>query len=209
MRPFRRPSHGTIAAYVALFVALGGTSYAVTSLPRNSVGSVQIKPRAVQNSKLANNAVTGAKVKNRSLTSADFKLGALPKGPAGPAGPTGPAGPAGPAGASGARAFGRVAADGTVTKSKNIASVARPSVGTYCITPTAAAGIDTTQTGVVATFDSFGTYSADQFATVEFDSLGRDCQVGSLEVRVFANGTGTGTRLVHILADGPFFFTIP
>jgi hypothetical protein len=199
MSRFRRPTHGTIAAYVALFVALGGTSYAVTALPKNSVGATQIKA----------NAVTGSKVKNGSLSASDFRASSLPKGATGPAGPAGPAGAAGSAAAAGARAYGRVDANGVLSKSKNIASVTHPTVGTYCITPAASANIDTTQTGLVATFDSFGGYVPDQVANVEFDSLGRDCIVGSLEVRVFANGTGTGTRLVHILADGPFFFTIP
>jgi hypothetical protein len=34
-------------AYLALFVALGGTSYAVSSLPPNSVGTAQLRPGAV------------------------------------------------------------------------------------------------------------------------------------------------------------------
>jgi hypothetical protein len=47
---------------IALFVALGGTSYAATQLPRNSVGSSQIRNGAVTSSKLANGAVTPAKL---------------------------------------------------------------------------------------------------------------------------------------------------
>lgn len=78
-------------AMLALFIALGGTSYAAVKLPANSVGSKQIKA----------NAVTGAKVKNRSLTAADFG-GQLPTGPAGAQGPVGPAGSAGPKGDAGA-----------------------------------------------------------------------------------------------------------
>jgi hypothetical protein len=34
-------------AYLALAIALGGTSYAAVSLPRNSVGSAQLKSHAV------------------------------------------------------------------------------------------------------------------------------------------------------------------
>jgi hypothetical protein len=59
-------------AYVALFFALGGTSFAAAqALPRNSVGTTQLK----------RNAVTGAKVKNNSLTGADIlesRLGKVP-----------------------------------------------------------------------------------------------------------------------------------
>jgi hypothetical protein len=84
-----------LIAYLALFVALGGTSYAAISLPKNSVGSRQIK----------RGAVTSAKVRAGSLLARDFKKGELPagaQGPQGPQGSTGPAGPVGPAGADGA-----------------------------------------------------------------------------------------------------------
>ena len=40
-------------AILALVVALGGTSYAAVKLPRNSVGTKQIKNRAVTKAKLA------------------------------------------------------------------------------------------------------------------------------------------------------------
>ena len=62
-----RPSHATIVAYAALFIALGGVSYAAVTLPRNSVGTAQIKPGAVKDSDLGKNAVTTAKVKDGSL----------------------------------------------------------------------------------------------------------------------------------------------
>ena len=41
-----------VVAYLALFVALGGTSYAAFSLPPGSVGSRQLKNRAVTAAKL-------------------------------------------------------------------------------------------------------------------------------------------------------------
>jgi hypothetical protein len=44
-------------ATVAVFVALGGTSYAAIKLPRNSVGGSQIRTAAV----------TSSEVKDRSL----------------------------------------------------------------------------------------------------------------------------------------------
>jgi hypothetical protein len=76
-------------AYVALFIALGGSAYAA-SLPRNSGGSSQLKK----------DAVTSSKVKNGSLRSIDFRASDVPKG--GPAGPAGPQGAGGAPGASGA-----------------------------------------------------------------------------------------------------------
>jgi len=79
-------------AVIALFVALGGTGYAALTLPKNSVGSKQLKKGAVKNSDIAANAVTGAKVKRRSLTAGDFKASSLPQGPRGPAGAKGATG---------------------------------------------------------------------------------------------------------------------
>ena len=80
---------------MALFVAIGGASYAAITLPKNSVGAAQIKK----------SAVTGAKVKAGTLDASDFKPGALSAaaaGLAGTQGPTGPAGPQGPTGPTGA-----------------------------------------------------------------------------------------------------------
>jgi hypothetical protein len=44
---------------IALFVSLGGGAYAALTLPANSVGTKQIKNRAVSGSKLARNALAG------------------------------------------------------------------------------------------------------------------------------------------------------
>jgi hypothetical protein len=85
---FRRPSPPMVLAFVALLVALAGTSYAAVQLPANSVGTKQLKK----------NAVISKKVKNRSLKAVDFATGQLPAGPQGPQGPQGPKGDPGPAG---------------------------------------------------------------------------------------------------------------
>ena len=47
---------------IALFVALGGTSYAATQLPHNSVGTGQIRAGAVTTAKIHNGAITSAKL---------------------------------------------------------------------------------------------------------------------------------------------------
>jgi hypothetical protein len=124
-----RPSPAMVVACLALGIALGGTSVAaIQALPKNSVGTRQLKK----------NAVISSKVKNRSLLAVDFKAGQLPAGPQGPAGPGGPAGPAGPAGQQGpsgsALAYAFVAANGTLdaTRSKNVVSVTHPVTGFYC-----------------------------------------------------------------------------
>jgi hypothetical protein len=66
-----RPSPALIVAIIALIVSMGGTGYAAFTLPRNSVGTKQLK----------NGAVTAAKVKRHSLTGAQInlrKLGPVP-----------------------------------------------------------------------------------------------------------------------------------
>ena len=80
-----------LIAVLALFVALGGTSYAAIALPKNSVGTKQIRK----------SAVTTAKVKDGSLLRKDFKPGQLPAGPKGDTGARGPQGPTGETGATG------------------------------------------------------------------------------------------------------------
>jgi hypothetical protein len=47
---------------IALFVALGGTTYAATQLPSNSVGTAQIRAGAVTTAKIRNGAITPAKL---------------------------------------------------------------------------------------------------------------------------------------------------
>jgi hypothetical protein len=64
----RRPGGATVIASVALFVALGGTGYAAFSLPKNSVGSKQLKNNAVTTGKLKNGAVTAGKINASGLT---------------------------------------------------------------------------------------------------------------------------------------------
>jgi hypothetical protein len=74
----RRPSPALVVSFVALIVALGGTSYAAFTLPMNSVGTRQIKPRAVALSKIAPSARAAL------------------KGNTGPMGPKGDKGDVGP-----------------------------------------------------------------------------------------------------------------
>lgn len=67
MFKLRRPAPATVIAMAALFVALGGTGYAVAKLPRNSVGTPQLKKNAVIGSKVRNNAIGGADVNEATL----------------------------------------------------------------------------------------------------------------------------------------------
>jgi hypothetical protein len=76
-----RVTFANVTSFVALFVALSAGSYAAVSLPSNSVGTKQIKSKAVTNAKLARDAIDGSKVKNGSLLGADINLTTLGKVP--------------------------------------------------------------------------------------------------------------------------------
>jgi hypothetical protein len=98
----RRPSPALVVACIALLVALTGTSYAtVLNVPRNSVGTAELKRNAVKPAKLAPNAVRTGHVLNGSLLAADFKPGQLPAGEKGDKGDKGDRGDPGPVGVSG------------------------------------------------------------------------------------------------------------
>ena len=75
----RMPTPSLVISMIALFVALGGTSYAaITALPANSVGTPQLKTNAVTSVKILNarrhidedlnGAVTAAKIYTTGLS---------------------------------------------------------------------------------------------------------------------------------------------
>jgi hypothetical protein len=92
-----RLSYANVMATVAVFIALGGTSYAVTSLPKNSVGSKQIRARAVGSSDLATGSVRSKQLRDRTIGVRDVSLAARQslRGQRGETGPKGPVGPSG------------------------------------------------------------------------------------------------------------------
>lgn len=70
MRSLRgKLTYANVVASLALFLAIGGVSYAATQMPKNSVGTKQLKNNAVTTAKIKNGAVTGAKIKLASLGS--------------------------------------------------------------------------------------------------------------------------------------------
>ncbi len=78
----RRPSPAMALSVVALFVALGGTSYAAAKINGNDIkkGTVagsKLKNKAVTSAKIKNGAVTATKLKNGAVTAAKIKNGAI------------------------------------------------------------------------------------------------------------------------------------
>jgi hypothetical protein len=121
MKARRRPrvSPALVVACVALLVALAETGWATVSqaLPRNSVGTVQLK----------NNAVTTAKIRNGQIRLADLHRTARRPGPRGR---TGAAGPAGPPGAV-TRLWAVVNSSGSIARGAGTTSAGRLGAGVY------------------------------------------------------------------------------
>ena len=168
MRRLDRPSPSLLIAIIALFLAFGGSALAVNHYLITS--TKQIKPSVLKQLK-------GAK----GVKGATGATGA--KGDTGAQGVKGDTGATGPSGS--ARAYGAVAKDGTLTRSKN-ATVTALGAGVYCITP--AAGIDAAGTVLVVapdnSSDDTDTSSGDQ-TVAEWRSTADDCSAGQFEVLTF------------------------
>jgi hypothetical protein len=129
-----RPSPAIVISLISLFVALGGTAYAVTSLPKNSVGSRQVINGSLEKVDLSKDAVAALKG-NRGAPGATGAVG--PAGAIGAAGPTGAQGATGAAGAkgdkgdrgAGVQIAARVRDAGGVTTSGQNAPVSWPIIG--------------------------------------------------------------------------------
>lgn len=154
-----------VIAILALMVAASGNAAA---------DGVTAAAKLITGKQIKNDSITSAKVKNGSLTLSDFRASERRKlrgaaGPAGEKGALGPQGPVGSPGATGAkgdpgtpgtaRAYGRVSADGQLTRAKGIETVLHPGDGVYCVRLDAS--IDaSTATAVVSQDVSTSTFGA-------------------------------------------------
>lgn len=121
-----------VTSVVALFIALGGTSYAALTLPRNSVGSTQIRSRAVGPSELRTQAVSGRSVRDKSLTIKDVSP-ATRSALKGEQGAQGAQGPQGPAGNNGIVYWAAVNAGGRMVHGNAVASGGPVGVNEYTV----------------------------------------------------------------------------
>jgi hypothetical protein len=176
-------------ALVALFVALGGTTYAASAalIGTNTVASPQVVNGSLQTKDLSAQARKAMKGNRgfRGLVGARGARGPTGvQGAQGPRGVQGTQGIQGPQGLSGpARAYAVVAADGTVNAalSKNI-TVNKNGAGTYCIT--LGGGIDPATTTLAASV--IFTFGGDTTATIQvanpaIANVG-NCAAGQFEV---------------------------
>jgi hypothetical protein len=72
-----RVSYAGVAASIALFVALGGTAAAVTAIPRDSVGSPQIRTDAVRSPEIAKDAVRSPEIAKDAVRSPEIAKDAV------------------------------------------------------------------------------------------------------------------------------------
>jgi hypothetical protein len=112
----RAPSPALVIAVIALFVALGGTSVAaINALPKNSVGTAQLKKGAVTKAKISKGTIKALK---------------------GSRGPQGPPGTNGTNGTNGtAVAYAHILSNGTLdtAHSKNVSASSLAFPGIYCL----------------------------------------------------------------------------
>jgi len=65
-------TYANVMATIATFIALGGGAYAATHLPRNSVGTPQLRRNAVTGSKVRDGSLSGRDIKSGSITAANL-----------------------------------------------------------------------------------------------------------------------------------------
>jgi hypothetical protein len=119
----RRPSTALIVSFTALFVSLGGASYAAVTIPNNSVGTPQIAKNAVTNSKIDNGAVTYKKIRPNSVGRVRANLGQLQERVGGQC--------------AAGTAIATVGKDGTVTCNSTLPAGLQTTSNTVAISPTA------------------------------------------------------------------------
>jgi len=195
--PLLRHLRRNAVAYLALFVALGGTSFAAAAV----ITGKNVKNGSLTGKDVKNSSLTGGDVKNESLTPKDFNGSVQgPKGDTGPQGPKGDTGARGLPGADGAaRAYGYVTGAGNVNaeQSKGIAAVARIDAGLYCVW--LAPSVDVSKVVAIATRPS------GQSSTDVVSAAGGLC--GNAE-----RGAGIQVEvhdLADTLVDGDFSLMIP
>jgi hypothetical protein len=187
-----RISPASVLALVALFVALGGVSYAAAT-----INGKNIKNNSIPGKKLKNRAVTNKKVKPNSLGADRLTAAARAslQGAQGPQGPAGPQGPQGPAGT--ALAYAQVNDGGASSlvsqRTSGFSGITRVATGTYCLEPVAAvvgqafSGGDPTR-ATVASVEYGNTGTQTDQLIVEPRGATITCPSNTFEVHTYRNG---------------------
>jgi hypothetical protein len=194
-----RISPASVLALIALFVALGGASYAAVTINGNN-----IQNNSIPGKKLKNGAVTNKKVKANSLRANRLTAGARaslrgaqgPRGETGAHGAQGPQGPQGPAGT--ALAYAQVFPGGASpsfvsARTSGFSAVTRPAVGLYCLAPNAA---------VLVQAFSGGSPTRPTVASVEYGNTATQTDELIVEVRGANSLCGNNLFEVHTYRNG-------
>jgi hypothetical protein len=210
-------TYANVMSTIAAFMAIGGVGWAAATLPKNSVGTPQIKNDAVTAGKIKRGHVTGGDAKNDTFTGAHIKeatLGQVPK--ATTAANALKLGGATPATYNIGRAYGYISEGGPLVaaRSRNIVNSVRQSTGVYCVT--LAPGISLSSIAPVITLDA--QFSAttippagnsDDEGIVEWDSVPEDCPAGTLEFDSLKQGFISGSLNSNLRDDQAFTLVIP
>ncbi len=159
---------------LALFVALGGTSYAVAT---GSIDSREIKNNTIRSNDVRDGALTGRDIGRSTLGQLRGSQGRA--GPQGPRGATGLQGPKGDAGAPATRLWAQVTAAGQLAANSGAVSAQRTGNGRYTlvfnrpveactrvVTAGETTGVDSTWGAMAADTDTEGaTVGVDLFST--------------------------------------------
>jgi hypothetical protein len=113
-----RLTYANVVATLALFIALGGSSYAAIKLPKNSVGATQIKAGAVHTGEIRDRTIRLQDISTSARTSLR--------------GQSGPQGPQGPAGATAIKHFAAVSSAGGFTRG-DATHGGRVGIGSYAV----------------------------------------------------------------------------
>ncbi len=187
-----RLTYANVMATIAVFVALGGSSYAALrvgskQIVNNSIRSKDIRNGNVTSRDIKNNDVRSGDVRNGSLLAGDFAPGQLPAGPAGPPGPTGARGGTGAPGPAGAKNV--VVRIGNTSTSTAAFSTATCEPGEKA---TGGGGFVGTNTSYIT--NSYATPSAQEGLTPTAWNVGAKNPAGS---------TATATITAHVICASP------
>jgi hypothetical protein len=184
-----RMTYANVMATIAVFIALGGTGYALSKLPKDSVKAKQIATDAVGAEEIQAGAVGTAEVAEGSLLSSDFGANQLPTGPAGPQGPAGANGQDGQDGQDGSQGPPGPVFAATTNRADPLAVAEFPGLRILNFTTPAAGKL-------LVRFDSVADPSSVNAAGVKID-----CTAGTAEVGLYVDGVAVPDTQLPLLDD--------